>query len=35
MTTLSYICIILGAWELSRLFIKIVELMEGDNHDVC
>ncbi len=31
MTTISYICIILGAWELSRLFIKIVEVLEGEN----
>lgn len=30
MTTLSYICIILGAWELSRIFIKIVEVLEND-----
>ncbi len=28
MTTLSYICIILGAWELSRIFIKILEVLE-------
>ena len=28
MTTLSYICIIIGAWELSRIFIKIVEVLE-------
>lgn len=28
MTTLSYILIILGAWTLSRIFIKIVEVLE-------
>ncbi len=28
MTTLSYICIIIGAWELSRIFIKILEVLE-------
>ncbi len=29
MTTLSYICIIIGAWELSRIFIKIVEVLDN------
>lgn len=28
MTTLSYILIILGAWTLSRIFIKIVEVLD-------
>lgn len=29
MTILSYILIIIGAWTLSRIFIKIVEVLEG------
>ena len=28
MTTLSYTLIIIGAWTLSRIFIKIVEALE-------
>lgn len=28
MTTLSYILIIIGAWTLSRTFIKIVEVLD-------
>lgn len=28
MTTISYILIIIGAWTLSRIFIKIVEVLE-------
>lgn len=29
MTTFSYILIIIGAWTLSRIFIKIVEVLDG------
>lgn len=28
MTTLSYILIIIGAWEVSRIFIKIIDKLE-------
>ena len=30
MTTLSYTLIIIGAWTLSRTFIKIVEVLDDE-----